>query len=162
MKRTGRLGRIYEAIAEPIRVEQRELYTISTNNSPAANDLRALLLEVHNDQGLADYIRHSSVKTHLYDPTPSKDYGWVLGWEAEIDKVKFNYQYFDDDKPRFYQKMNFELYQDRFYASGKELIDLFPKLTADALEASLLRHVQKEKDKEKELLLQEKRQRGHL
>jgi len=162
MRLDHRMDRIYRAIEEPIIVKPEELYQVSLNNSREANDLRALLLQVYNDQKLAKYLGHTSVRNHLYDPNPNLDHGEVLGWREDSNRVQFIHSYFDDDKPRFNKESDFELYEERFYAKGGELVDIFPKLTTDILEESILKQIQEEKNREKkELLLQEKRRKGY-
>ncbi|MBI4918460.1 hypothetical protein HY837_00910 [archaeon] len=109
-------------------------YVISENNSREANELREFLLEVHEDSELASFVGSRRCFSYLYDPEPDEETAWYLDWGSSKNTVGFAYRQPVWGMGRGGNCVPFELYNERFYANGKELVDLFPELTASKLE----------------------------
>lgn len=131
---TDIMKRIYESMERRENID--EPYKLSQRNSPEYRELRKFLLDLHNDTKIAEYIGRRNIlgSWTLYDPDPDNETSWYLGWNAKNKKVEFIYQQSVWGMGRGGQSIPFELNENKFYANGTELIDIFPELTTDKLE----------------------------
>ncbi|MBT6519426.1 hypothetical protein HOK51_06245 [Candidatus Woesearchaeota archaeon] len=118
-------------------------YSISDSNSPEDNALRELLLDVHNDDKLAKFLKRRRVIGILYDPNPESDSNYYLGWESSKGKIKFTYAQPMYGIGRGGRSFPFKLFEGRFYADKIELIHQFPALTVEKLEDCIKDFIEK-------------------
>ncbi len=130
-----RMQRIYASMENPEELE-KEPYKLSQRNSPEYRELRKFLLDLHNDEKIAEYISSKNILGSLgvYDPDPNEETSWYLGINSKSKKTDFIYQHSAWGIGRGGESVPFELIEGRFYANGTELVDIFPELTADKLE----------------------------
>ncbi len=137
----------------------------SERNSPQDNALRSLLLEIHNDSMMADFLNYRLIHSfhtinHGYT-TGSVEFH--LGFLSRNGKVNYHYnwnnhlRYYsaeEDKKLTIEQESQFLLEDGRFYYcekynpdNKKELIDIFPNLTVAKLELSFNKLIEEEKNR---------------
>jgi len=144
--KSKKLANIHEFLNEPMdKYIEQVKYNMSTRNSSEDNNLRKLLVEVHNDSQLAEFVKKRRCYTWLYDPDPDNECGWYLDWGSSKDKVHFAYRQPVWGMGRGGDVIPFELYKDRFYANGTELLDLFPDLTTSKLEEGIKNAIKEDK-----------------
>ncbi|MBI5064670.1 hypothetical protein HZA97_00410 [Candidatus Woesearchaeota archaeon] len=147
MQKTTRnhLRSIHEVLNEAPK--QKGKYKISSRNSPGDNSLRALLLELHTDSKLAEFLRESRViGENLYDPDPDNEVAHYLSWNYSKGAVQFAYQQPVWGIGGGGDRTPFEEFEGRFYANGTEMLELFPTLTADTLEEGITKAIRYDKD----------------
>ena|SRR3989338_5383526 len=142
----------------------------SGRNSPQDNALRTLLLEIHNDSRIADFLNYKSILSfHTRNHGSAADpITTGLGFLSRNGKVNYHVyglygpcDYGDycraegDKKLKLEQDSLFLLEDGRFYnRNGRltphskiELIDLFPGLTLEELDLSFNELIEKEKNR---------------
>lgn len=142
-----RIERLYAVLDEaPKRVSAEDArYKISQRESMQDNELRGFLLQIHEDPRIADFVKTRRLCGAIYDSAPDNDSSWTLDWEAKNNEVDFVYLRSVWGMGKGGDRIPFDLVGGRFYAVGKELLDLFPKLTAPKLEDCVKQAFREEK-----------------
>ena len=141
-------------------VNQRILKITCTSDKKELqiSSLRDLLLRIHNDAKLAEFLEsvwnYSTVKHErydvLYEQNPTNIEGWYLGWQPRAGKVGFDYAgvslhsssfAYDIRSIPFVLKTDRVVIEDSDKVRGKDIADLFPDLTAETLENGIMRAI---------------------
>lgn len=140
------LSDIHTILNEPVKISESNKRKSSERNSPANNTLRELLLAVHEDSQLAEFVKDRRYFQPLYDPKPDEEATWYLDWKENQSKVQFIYRQPVWGMGRGGETINFELDNGRFYAENRELLDIFPELTTKTLEDEIKDAIRKDKE----------------
>lgn len=150
------MDRIHEALDE-----SKKPIEIFKKVSPRVKELRKLLLQVHEDYKIAEFLRDRKYYQPLYDPEPDNEFGPYLDWAvSENNEHNVDFKYVRPMKYTELRGVFIKDEHDKFNTGMEELPDLFPFLTADRLEECIIASFQNEREyrkgKEKE------RQEGKL
>jgi hypothetical protein len=140
------LSGIHTVLNEPVKVSKSNRIGSSERNSPADNTLRELLLAVHEDSQLAEFVKDRRYLFSIYDSDPDSETAYLLDWRESRGKVQFVYRQPVWGVGHGGAKQDFELDNGRFYVRDNELLDLFPNLTAQTLEDGIKKAIKEDKE----------------
>ena len=132
------MGQIHRSITESREPIVKPRFQVSSRMRALDDELRSLLLRIHEDGEIAQVV---AAETHnvlgdyvvLYDPHPEDDKNRYLGWGVRGGKVGY-VLLTDGGLSCSAERILFQEHEGRFYAEREELLEHFPKLTADRLE----------------------------
>ena len=143
-----KLKNIHHALDEHEARQELKVYELAAeehareieNESPEKQELRALLLAIHDDERIAAFMNKKS--NVLYDPNSPGEDGPYLELKGEDGKVQYAHAH---SKSLGYAQsdnfFSFELKDGRFYDNEckREIHEYFPNLAAENIEQGLIK-----------------------